>query len=128
LVRIRATGDKKAEFTRNICPIWIREKAKDSTLTLEDLPAIGKGATVQPIARGSDSFSGVQRAFISRRYTKQDIVPRPFKVGSAHPFPLSRVSSWGESPAAPGHQISRHENLSDGRSGQSLPPPKHAAQ
>lgn len=79
LLRIRI--DKEQEFSRQIYPANIREKAKDNTLMLEDLLSI-KDSTVQLIALGYDSFSGARKAFLSPKYSFNDICKAPFDLGS----------------------------------------------
>jgi hypothetical protein len=76
IIRIRVK--KKNEFERTVYPTEIREKARDRSLTLDDLLSIGTQATVQLIALGSDSFSGARKAFFSPGYTRNDIVSHPF--------------------------------------------------
>ena len=60
-------------------PDNIREKAKEGTLTLEELLNLGSKATLSIQAFGYDEFSGSRRLFLSRPYTASDIKQGKFK-------------------------------------------------
>ena len=56
----------------------IKRKAKKRALLLEDILALGHGATIQIRAFGYDEFSGARKLFLSKEYAIDDIKEGPF--------------------------------------------------
>lgn len=69
-------------FTKDFFPEEIQNKAKEKTLTLEDVLGIGKKAEFQIIIIATDEFSGARKFFESKVYTIDDIAKGYFKKDS----------------------------------------------
>ena len=66
-------------FQNNLFPDYIRIKAENKTLTLDDVLDLGTGTEFQIIILSTDEFSGSRKYFESNIYTKGDIEDRHFK-------------------------------------------------
>ena len=55
-------------------PEYIKIKANEGKLLLEDVMSMGTETTLQIMAFGYDEFSGTKRLFISKVYTDRDII------------------------------------------------------
>jgi hypothetical protein len=56
-----------------LLPESIRDKARDGSLSLEDLLSLGDAASVTAYMLGNDEFSGARRLFKSQHYRLMDI-------------------------------------------------------
>ncbi|MEW8400126.1 MAG: hypothetical protein AB2717_05475 [Candidatus Thiodiazotropha sp.] len=77
----RIYPEKVKIFEKNHFPEDVRKKAKDNTLTLEDILEI-EGSYIEFLVFAFDEYSGSRKLFISHKYNAENIATGPFVKGS----------------------------------------------
>ncbi len=78
-----------AHLDRPPYPYDIRKKAREGTLTLEELLKLGNKAYLKVYAFGYDKFSGTRKLFVSHSYRIGDIKDGSFSESGMDIIPVS---------------------------------------
>ncbi len=76
----------RQEFSKAIYDPIIREEAKKDTLTLDDLLNVyGECLTIILFVTGNDRLTGARKTFVSKEYTRKDIIEGRFRLWDGPP-------------------------------------------